>query len=221
MSSSPPASFGGQLSESFHGGARALRVWQQCSERISRDEAFARGAAAAHLPRPEVYRRALRKAAAAHALRRELGLDEREFGVLRLLVGEAIPTDLHHVMFMPIIAQLGSDAQKAHWLPLAEAYKIIGTYAQTELGHGSNVQGIETRARFDVDRDEFVLTTPTLSATKWWPGALGKTATHAVVMARLILPAGDGADGERDLGPHVRARALLPREGAAALPCRR
>lgn len=41
---------------------------------------------------------------------------------------------------------------------------------------------------------------PTLTATKWWPGGLGKTSTHAIVMARLMLP--DGAGGVRDHGPH-------------------
>lgn len=30
----------------------------------------------------------------------------------------------------------GTEEQKAKWLPLAESYQIIGTYAQTELGHG-------------------------------------------------------------------------------------
>ena len=30
----------------------------------------------------------------------------------------------------------GTEEQKAKWLPLAESNQIIGTYAQTELGHG-------------------------------------------------------------------------------------
>ena len=33
----------------------------------------------------------------------------------------------------------GTPEQKAKWLPLAESYQIIGTYAQTELGHGNNL----------------------------------------------------------------------------------
>ena len=208
---SPSSSFAfGELSESFHGGAHALRVWKECRNRISSDAVFSRGVGAVHLSRKELYRRALQKAARCYEIKREMGLNEREFGILRLLVGETMPTDLHHVMFQPIIQQLGSEEQKQKWLPLAETYKIIGTYAQTELGHGSNVQGIETRACYDKDRDEFILSTPTLSATKWWPGALGKTATHAVVMARLILPPeGNAASEERDMGPHVR-RPLAP-----------
>ncbi|MBA0859225.1 hypothetical protein Goshw_004587, partial [Gossypium schwendimanii] len=73
------------------------------------------------------------------------------------------------------------------------AYKmqIIGCYAQTELGHGSNVQGLETTATFDPETDEFVIHSPTLTSSKWWPGGLGKVSTHALVYARLIT---DGQD---------------------------
>ena len=49
--------------------------------------------------------------------------------------------------------------------------------------------------------------TPRLSSTKWWPGGLGKTATHCVLHARLILP------GQGDMGVHaflVQLRSLTP-----------
>lgn len=36
----------------------------------------------------------------------------------------------------------------------------------TELGHGSNVPGLETTATFDEASDQFVIHTPTLTATK-------------------------------------------------------
>ncbi len=38
---------------------------------------------------------------------------------------------------------------------------------------------------------EFIINTPTDTATKWWIGAAGQTATHTVVFARLILEEGD------------------------------
>jgi len=72
-------------------------------------------------------------------------------------------------------------------VPLAEKYEIIGAYAQTELAHGSNVQGLETTATFDRTTDEFIIHSPTLSSTKFWPGCLGCTANYAVVFARLII----------------------------------
>jgi acyl-CoA oxidase len=64
---------------------------------------------------------------------------------------------------------------------------MIGCYAQTELGHGSNVAGLETTATLDMNTDEFVIHTPNIKATKFWPGALGVQATHACVYARLIV----------------------------------
>lgn len=64
---------------------------------------------------------------------------------------------------------------------------MLGCYAQTELGHGSYVQGLETTATFDKETDEFVVHTPTLTATKWWPGDMGLFSTHAIVYANLII----------------------------------
>ncbi|XP_073307015.1 putative peroxisomal acyl-coenzyme A oxidase 1.2 [Primulina huaijiensis] len=100
-------------------------------------------------------------------------------------------TDLHWGMFVPAIKGQGTDEQQNEWLSLAYKMKIIGCYAQTELGHGSNVQGLETMATFDRQTDGFVIHSPTLTSSKWWPGGLGKVSTHAVVYARLITDGGD------------------------------
>lgn len=64
---------------------------------------------------------------------------------------------------------------------------ILGTYAQTEMGHGSNVAGLETTATFDAKTDEFVIHSPTLSSTKWWPGDLGRFANYAIVFAQMVI----------------------------------
>ena len=55
------------------------------------------------------------------------------------------------------------------------------------MGHGSNIGGIETTATFDLQTDEFIIHTPNLRATKFWPGGLGITATHGIVMAKMII----------------------------------
>lgn len=49
---------------------------------------------------------------------------------------ENSPIGLHSVMFIPTIEKQGTEEQKKRWLPLAESLKMIGTYAQTEMGHG-------------------------------------------------------------------------------------
>ena len=80
---------------------------------------------------------------------------------------------------------------------------IIGCYAQTELGHGSNVAGLETTAIYDHKTDEFVLHTPTTSATKWWPGDLGFIANFAIVFAQLIIPDEDGTQNKYGVVPFL------------------
>ncbi|KAM9185557.1 LOW QUALITY PROTEIN: peroxisomal acyl-coenzyme A oxidase 2, partial [Dugong dugon] len=51
---------------------------------------------------------------------------------------------------------------------------------------GTYLQGLETEATYDAATQEFVMHSPTLTATKWWPGDLGLSATHALVLAQLI-----------------------------------
>jgi len=96
-------------------------------------------------------------------------------------------------MFRMSIENLASEQQKAKWMPLIQNLDILGCYAQTEIGHGSNVAGIETTATLDLVTDEFVIHTPTITATKYWPGDLGRFSSHALVFARTIV-------GKKDYG---------------------
>ena len=52
---------------------------------------------------------------------------------------QASPTSIHHSMFIPTLKGQGTDEQVKKWLLLAENYQIIGTYVQTELGHGTYI----------------------------------------------------------------------------------
>ncbi|XP_037655126.1 peroxisomal acyl-coenzyme A oxidase 2 [Choloepus didactylus] len=89
-------------------------------------------------------------------------------------------------IFRKALRSLGSEEQIAKWDPLCREFQIITTYAQTELGHGTYLQGLETEATYDAATQEFVIHSPTMTATKWWPGDLGRSATHALVLAQLI-----------------------------------
>lgn len=62
---------------------------------------------------------------------------------------------------------------------------VLGCYAQTELGHGSNVAELETTATFDQATDEIVINSPTLTSTKYWPGDLGRFTSHALIFGQL------------------------------------
>lgn len=57
----------------------------------------------------------------------------------------------------------------------------------TELGHGSNVQGVETTAHYDPDSCTFILNSPTDTSIKFWIGNLGKTCSMLVTFAQLIV----------------------------------
>lgn len=102
------------------------------------------------------------------------------------ILGE-YPLDLSYTMFIACLQNMCDDQQKAKWLPLALSARITGAYAQTELGHGSDVSGLETTATFDQDKDEFVIHTPNIRATKWWPGDISHHATHCVVFAKMVI----------------------------------
>lgn len=64
----------------------------------------------------------------------------------------------------------------------------IGTFLVTERAHGNDVPALETVARYDRERDEFVLHTPHPGAQKYMPNTstAGGPKT-AVVAARLIV----------------------------------
>lgn len=64
----------------------------------------------------------------------------------------------------------GTVEQQAEWMGKAWDLSIIGTYAQTELGHGTFIRGLETTSTYDPKTQEFVLNSPTISSYKWWPG---------------------------------------------------
>jgi len=63
--------------------------------------------------------------------------------------------------------------------------KLIGCFAMTERGHGSNVRGLLTSARYEPDSESFVISTPGLAAGKEWIGNAAVHARTAVVFAQL------------------------------------
>ncbi|PUZ62601.1 hypothetical protein GQ55_4G369900 [Panicum hallii var. hallii] len=193
-----------EMKVAWAGSRHAVDVADRMARLVASDPVF-RKDNRTMLSRKDLFKDTLRKA--AHAWRRivELRLTEEEANLLRLYVDQPGYVDLHWGMFVPAIKGQGTEEQQQKWLPLAYKFQIIGCYAQTELGHGSNVQGLETTATFDPKTDEFVIHSPTLTSSKWWPGGLGKASTHAVVYARLITEG-------KDYGIHgfiVQLRSLV------------
>jgi acyl-CoA oxidase len=52
------------------------------------------------------------------------------------------PSSIHSAMFVKCIEFLGTETQQEEWYKKAVTYQIVGCYAQTELGHGSDVQNL-------------------------------------------------------------------------------
>ena len=55
------------------------------------------------------------------------------------------------------------------------------------MGHGTDVSSLETTATLDLKTDEWIINTPNIRATKFWPGALGIQSNYALTFARGIF----------------------------------
>ncbi|CAG9796941.1 unnamed protein product [Diatraea saccharalis] len=148
-----------------------------------------------YLSHKEKYEQSVKKACLLFKMIRRLQEEENTGmenyrAVLSGMLGSAIlqdgsPLTLHYVMFIPTLMGQGTVEQQAYWIGRAFNLDIIGTYAQTELGHGTFIRGLETTATYDPATKEFVLHSPTLTSYKWWPGGLAHTANYCIVMAQL------------------------------------
>ncbi|KAF9193518.1 fatty-acyl coenzyme A oxidase [Haplosporangium sp. Z 767] len=96
---------------------------------------------------------------------------------------------VHYGLFFGALRGSATSSQFSHWVSKGALALngMVGCFAMTELGHGSNVAGLETTATFDEASDQFIIHTPTVTATKWWIGGAAHTATHTVVFAQLIV----------------------------------
>ncbi|KAL9243776.1 hypothetical protein vseg_017623 [Gypsophila vaccaria] len=81
----------------------------------------------------------------------------------------------------------GTKRHHDKWLKATEDYEVKGCFAMTELGHGSNVRGIETVTTYDPKTEEFIINTPCESAQKYWIGGAANHATHTIVFSQLKI----------------------------------
>ena len=109
------------------------------------------------------------------------------YGDLSLLVKGGVQFGL----FGGAVARLGSARHHDKVLSGIMNAEILGSFAMTEIGHGSNVQRLETTITFDPATDELVVDSPTPSAAKTYIGNAAKDARMAVVFGQLRTPAGD------------------------------
>lgn len=73
---------------------------------------------------------------------------------------------------------------------------LLGCFAMTERGHGSDVQNLETTATYDKETQEFIVHSPVESAQKCYIGNAAKHGRMAAVFAQLHTPNENGDPGE-------------------------
>lgn len=103
------------------------------------------------------------------------------YGDLSVLVKVGVQFGL----FGGAILQLGTRAHHDAYLPDLITGRLMGCFAMTESGHGSNVQALGTVATYDVATKEFVVTTTREDARKDYIGNAARHAEVAVVFAQL------------------------------------
>ena len=97
------------------------------------------------------------------------GQGRRAMGPVRRAI-ENLGTERHHEAYVQRIIDLD----------------LLGCFAMTETGHGSDVQSIETTATYDVATQEFVIDSPTRTSRKDYIGGAAETARVAAVFAQLF-----------------------------------
>ena len=96
-------------------------------------------------------------------------------------------------LFGGAIENLGTERHHEAYVQKIIDVDLLGCFAMTETGHGSDVQSLETTATYDRETDEWIIHSPTKTARKDYIGGAAESATMAAVFAQLIT-AGPGEE---------------------------
>lgn len=88
-------------------------------------------------------------------------------------------------LFGGAVVNLGTAWHHDTFLADITSLKLLGCYAMTELGHGSDVFGLETTITYIPETDEYEVHSETEGATKAYIGNAAKHGTMAVVYGQL------------------------------------
>ena len=108
------------------------------------------------------------------------------YGLMSLLDPSwSIRMGVHYGLFASSVNSQGTNEQRQRYQRQIAEMRVIGCFAMTEMGHGSNVSAIETTATYDLQRGCFVLHSPTLTSTKW---SVASPSTHIRYAVSRLTP---------------------------------
>ena len=119
-----------------------------------------------------------------------------------------IKSGVQHGLFGGAIVNLGTTWHHQTLLPEVVPCRLLGCFAMTELGHGSDVSSIETTITWLPESDEYEVSSPAPEARKVYIGNAARDGRMAVVFGQLAV------DG-RDQGVHAILVPIRDEQGNA------
>ncbi len=98
----------------------------------------------------------------------------------------AIKFGVQFGLFGGAVYMLGTEKHHRKYLEPMHRAELLGCFAMTETGHGSNVKGLTTTATYDDDSKEIVIHSPDYDSGKEYIGN-AMHSTMAAVFAQLIV----------------------------------
>src|SRR5699024_3686831 len=114
-----------------------------------------------------------------------------------------IKAGVQFALFGGAILHLGNAEQHEKWLLAAQAGRLLGSFAMTEIGHGSAVASVATTATDDPHGAAIVIDAPFRAATKEYISTAARDPTAAAACAPAHAAAANNGV-QQLLGP-VRA----------------
>lgn len=102
-------------------------------------------------------------------------------------ISTIIKQGVNYGLFGMGVLNLGTERHHAEHLDDIMHARLLGGFAMTEMGGGSNVQGLQTTAVYDKDKDTFVINTPHDGAKKAYIGNAANHGEMMIVFAQLKM----------------------------------
>jgi len=120
-------------------------------------------------------------------------------------------------LFGGAVLHLGNAEHHRRYLADIASGRLLGCFAMTEHGHGSDVAALRTTATYDPAAEEFVLDTPDDDARKEYIGNAARDGRLAVVFAQLVT--GGESHGVHAFLAPIRDEAGNPMPGVRIEDC--